>query len=637
MTDLQVFGGSVYWRESRPRQAGRNVVVTREAGGPATELTPDGYNVRSRVHEYGGASYLLVGDVLVFSNFSDQRIYLQRPGVTPVALTPPGYRYVDCQVHPAAAELICVREDHTPGTIDENGEERNEIVAIALPASLDPVANLDDDPGKVLVTGSDFVAYPRVSPDGRKLAWVSWDHPEMPWDTARLYVADLKALRSAGPGVAILLGGGPDEAALEPQWDADGSLYFINDPDGWWNLYRWRDQDVQAVAPMSREFGGPLWAHGASTYALTGDGRAVVRTSLGGVDELGMLDLETGELKTFDLPYVHFSWLRLLNSETAAAFAYGDGDEGAVITIDLMTGTHDVLHQPVNTGLPVGLAPFAEAIEFPTAPGPDGNPRTAHAFFYPPTHPGFRGPCGEKPPLLVLIHGGPTSVARPVYSVGRMFWTSRGFAVVDVNYGGSTTFGRGYRQRLNGQWGVVDVEDAAAAVDYLEATGRIDAGKVAIRGFSAGGFTALSALAFTDRFKAGANYFGISDIASIAADSHKFERSYDVSLVGPPDEELYRSRSPLFHLDGFNAPVITFQGSEDPVVPPNQSRMIVNALRERGIPSAYIEFEGEQHGFRRADNIVRAAEAELYFYGRVFDFIPAGELDPVEIVPDLGP
>jgi dipeptidyl aminopeptidase/acylaminoacyl peptidase len=635
MTDLQVFDGRAYWRETRPQEGGRNVIVTRDAGGPAIELTDPRYNARSRVHEYGGASFLLTGDVLIFSNFADQRIYAQHPGAEPVPLTPPGYQYADCRKHLLAAELICVREDHTPGTRKANGEERNEIVAIELPSSWGPGAAPDGTPGRVLVTGSDFVAYPRISPDGRQLAWLSWDHPEMPWDTARLYVADLDELASAGPGAAILLGGGPDEAALEPQWDADGSLYFINDPDGWWNLYRWQDHRVEAIAPMRREFGGPLWLHGASTYALTGDGRAVVRTSLAAVDALGVLDLATGKLQVLDLPYVSFSWIRLLDASTAVAIANPGHDEGAVIKIDLAAGSHEVLHRPVASGVPADFVPAAEAIEFPTAPGLDGASRTAHAFFYPPTHPGFRGPGGEKPPLLVLIHGGPTSVARPVYSVARMYWTSRGFAVVDVNYGGSTTFGREYRQRLTGQWGVVDVQDAVAAVDYLAATGRVDGDRVAIRGGSAGGFTALSALAFTDRFKAGANYFGVSDIQSLAADSHKFERSYDVSLIGPMDEALYRSRSPLYHLEGFSAPLITFQGAEDRVVPPSQSRMIVTALRERGIPTAYIEFEGEQHGLRRAENITRAAEAELYFYGRVFGFTPAGELKPVELVPEL--
>lgn len=626
--DLQVFGGHAYWRESRPGQRGRNAVVSRDEASPPQEHADARFNVRTRVHEYGGASYLYVGEDLVFSDFADQRLYWQQPGAAPLPLTPEGYRYADCVLHPAAPQLVCVREDHTPATIAAHGEQRNEIVALPLPEG----APAGDTPGEVLVGDSDFVAYPRLSPDGRWLAWLAWNHPDMPWDTAWLQVAPLRA---DGVGEAVHIAGGPDEAALEPQWDADGSLYFLNDPDGWWNLYRWRNGTLQAVAPMAREFGGPLWQLGASTYALTGDGRAVVRSSLAAVDELGVLDLETGALRRLELPFVSFPAVRLLDSSTAVAIAAGTTNLPAVIRIDLADGTHQLVNRAVEAELSAEWISWAEHIEFPTRPGPDGRPRTAHAFFYLPTNPDFRGPEGRKPPLLVMVHGGPTSVARPVYSLHCQYWTSRGFAVVDVNYGGSTTFGREYRRRLNGRWGIVDVEDVVAAVDYLVEAGRVDGERVAIRGGSAGGYTALAALAFTDRFVAAANYYGVSDIRQLAETSHKFERNYDVSLIGPRSEENYRARSPLSHLEGFNAPLITFQGAEDRIVVPEQSRRIVTALRERGIPSAYLEFEGEQHGFRRAENIIRAAEAELYFYGRVFGFTPAGELPPVEIVPAL--
>lgn len=633
LSDLQVFDRTPYWRESRPQDAGRNVVVTRASGAAAQELTGSAFNVRSRVHEYGGASYLRIDDSLIFSHFADQRLYLQAGDETPAALTPAGYQYADCVRHPLARQILCIREDHTDETVAENGEERNEIVLIDLPAAGEVPDG--DSAGRVLVTGWDFVAYPRVSPDGTQLAWLAWDHPHMPWDTAYLYVGSLDA---DGVDNAARVAGLEDaESALEPQWDVDGTLYFINDASGWWNLYRWRDGAVSAVAPMAREFGGPLWALGASTYALTGDGRALVRTSLAAVDELGVLDLESGAYRALDLPFVYFGGVRLLDAETAVVIASPADDSAAVVTVALADGTFEVLHRPVAVDVPAAFIPVAESIEFPTAPGPDGEARIAQAFFYPPTNPEFAGPPGARPPLLVLVHGGPTAVARPTYSLARMFWTSRGFAVVDVNYGGSTTFGREFRRRLNGNWGIVDVEDAIAAVDFLVEAGRVDPEQLAIRGGSAGGFTVLAALAFTDRFIAGANYFGVSDIEAIAATSHKFERLYDVSLVGPPDPELYRARSPLFHLDGFNAPLITFQGSEDLIVPPEQSRMIVEALRERGIPSAYIEFEGEQHGFRQAANIIRAAEAELYFYGQVFGFTPADDIPPVEITPRVGP
>jgi dipeptidyl aminopeptidase/acylaminoacyl peptidase len=621
MSDLQVSDGAVHWRESRPDQGGRQALMRLGGDGAPTEISPADAYVRSRVHEYGGASYVLLGDTVIYSRFDDQRLYRLAGGTEPQALTPPGYRYADCVRDPARPRLLCVREDHTAPTVAGNGEERNQIVAV-------PLDGAGSDAGTVLVDGRDFVAYPRPSPDGRQLAWIAWDHPDMPWDSSSLAVADL---REDGLGAATVLAGGAGRSVLEPQWDADGSLYFIDDPDGWWNLYRWRDGAIEPVAPMPREFGGPLWTHGASSYALTGDGRAVVRTSANAVDRVGMLDLADGSLRQLDLPFVAFSDLRLLDAGRAVAFASAVDDEPALIEIDLADGSHRVLYQPVRAGLAPDLVARGEAIEFPTAPGPDGAARTAHAFFYPPTSDRFQGPDGELPPLIVIVHGGPTAVSKPALALSRQFWTTRGFALVDVNYGGSTSFGRAYRERLNGQWGVVDVADALAAVDHLVAAGRVDPQRVAIRGGSAGGFTVLAALAFGDRFKAGANYFGVSDIKALAATSHKFERNYDVSLIGPPDEALYRARSPLFHLERFREPLITFQGSDDPIVPPQQSRAIVEALRERGVPVAYIEFEGEQHGFRKAASIVRAHEAELYFYGRIFGFTPAGAIAPVAI------
>lgn len=621
MSDLKAAGGRLWWRESRPDQGGRQVLMVRAADGGIDEFGPDGAYVRTRVHEYGGASYAPLAAGVVYSHFPDQRLYRAAAGAGPAPLTAPGYRFADCVPDPRRARLLCVREDHTGATLAAHGEERNEIVAVPLDGD-------GSAAGTVLVTGSDFVAYPRPSPDGRWLAWVAWNHPDMPWDASTLHLAEL---REDGIGPARVIAGGRGRAVTEPQWDGDGSLYFVDDPDGWWNLYRWRDGEIAAVAPMAREFGGPLWSHGASSYALTGDGRAVVRTSLAGIDRLGLLDLRDGSLRDFELPFVAFGDVVLLDAGTAATFAGAVDRETALIAVDLATGSHRVLHSPVETGLPVALFSRAQAIEFPTRPAPDGSARTAHAFFYPPTNPDFAGPDGTLPPLIVTVHGGPTAVAKASLSLNRQFWTSRGFALVDVNYGGSTTFGRAYRERLNGQWGVVDVADALAAVDHLVASGRVDPARVAIRGGSAGGFTVLSALAFGDRFTAGANWFGVSDIKALAATSHKFERNYDVALVGPPDEALYRARSPLFHLDGFGEPLITLQGSEDRIVPPEQSRAIVAALRERGVPVAYLEFEGEQHGFRQAANIIRAHEAELYFYGRVFGFTPAGDLQPVPI------
>lgn len=630
-SDVRVFGGKVYWRESRPDEGGRQVLRTLGADGQPATLTPEGFSVRTRVQEYGGSSYWVLGERIVFANFADQRLYLQQGDAAPVAITPEKYQYSDCVVDAARGALVCVREDHTEATKQANGEERNEIVRVAVPtaealAAHDAAATASA--GTVLFTGTDFVAYPRLSADGAKLAFIAWNHPDMPWDRTTLHVASVAADGTLGEPQRVA---GGDTAVLEPQWADDGTLYFIDETSGWWNLYAWNGEATRAVAPMAREFGGALWSLGMQTYMLAGNGKAYVRTSLNAVDELGELDLATGAYRAFDLPFVAFGDVsldaegRIITSAAAAA------DEGALVAVTPATGAVARLHQPNALGIPTDLVSVGERIAFPTAAGPDGAARTAHATYYPPTNPAYQGPEGAKPPLIVTIHGGPTSVSKPTFSLSRQYWTSRGFAIVDVNYGGSTSYGRDYRKRLNGQWGVVDVQDAVAAVDFLVAAGKVDASKVAIRGGSAGGFTTLAALAFTDRFKAGANYFGVSDIAGLAATSHKFERKYDVSLVGPPDEALYRARSPIFHLEGFSEPLITFQGAEDRIVTPDQSRKIVEALDARGVMHAYFEFEGEQHGFRKAENIIRAQEAELAFYGAVFGFTPDDAVAPFEI------
>ena len=625
MSDLRVDRGRVFWRESRPDQAGRQVLMVRERDGTVHELTPAGFSVRTRVHEYGGSSYVVLGDDLVFSNFADQRLYLQRYGGAPQALTPPDYRYADCVFDGPRQRLICVREDHTEATRKTNGEERNEIVALPLPAP--GVAPSGDIAGEVLISGWDFVAYPRLSPDGSQLAYIAWAHPHMPWDRAALLVANLTA---SGIGAIQPVVQADGRSATEPVWSEDGTLHYIDDPGGWWNLYRWRGGQASGVSNMAREFGGPLWQHGSASYVIFPGGGIVARSSLNGTDQLSVI-AETTDPHPLRLPFVAFGEIARLDDSRLVALAMSNTDEPALIELAGNMDDFELLYQPARSTLERDWISIAEPIEFLTRPGADGKERSAHAFFYPPRNPQARGPDGGKPPLLVFVHGGPTSVAKASFSLQRQFWTSRGFAIVDVNYGGSTTFGRAYRTRLNGQWGVVDVADAVAAAEHLVQTGRVDRERVAIRGGSAGGFTTLAALAFTDYFKAGANYFGVSDIKALAATSHKFERLYDVSLVGPPNEALYRARSPLFHLESFREPLITFQGAEDRIVPPEQSRMIFAALKANGVPTAYLEFTGEQHGFRQAPNIIRAAEAELYFYGRIFGFTPADTIKPVEI------
>jgi dipeptidyl aminopeptidase/acylaminoacyl peptidase len=606
----QVAAGVPYWIESRPAEGGRNVLVTPAANGAVQDITPQGFNARTRVHEYGGLPYAVGPDRIYFSNFADQRMYAHRPGEAPAALTPEGYRYADYEL--SGPRLVCVREDHTG-----SGEAKNAIVALDTAAG---------GAGTVLFDKSDFVAFPRVSPDGKQIAWLAWNHPDMPWDATILYVANLT---SHGLSAVTALTSGSGESVIEPRWDSDGTLYFSSDRSNWWNLYRYKDNRITAVASIEAEIGGPLWTLGHSNYALTGNGRAVVRYVVAARDKLGVIDLGSGKLAPLDLPFVGLSNVQTLTPGTALAIAAAPTAEAAVVTVDIETGGYRVLRAPGSVKLDAPFISVAEAIEFPTAGG-----LTAHAFYYPPANPDFQALPNEKPPLVVKVHGGPTSHSKPELSMATQYWTSRGFALLDVNHGGSSGFGRAYRERLNGNWGVVDVGDVVAAVKYLIDQGRIDGKRAAIRGGSAGGFTVLASLAFHDVFRAGANYYGVSDLEALARDTHKFESRYLDRLVAPLPQgrAIYEARAPIRHLENFKAALITFQGSQDKVVPPDQSHAIVNALKAKGVPVAYIEFEGEQHGFRKAESIVRSLESELAFYGQVFGFTPDGTLPPVVLL-----
>ena len=595
-----------YWVESRPAEGGRSVIVMAGENGAIKELTPQGFNVRTRVHEYGGMPYGLAPDTVYFSNFTDQRLYAHRHGQEPVAITPPGYRYADYELDPAGKHIFCVREDHTG-----SGEPKNTVVMIDTTIG---------GAGKVLFEGSDFVAFPRLSPDGRHLAWITWNHPDMPWDTTTLHVAHLT---DSGLSDITAVTRGVEESVLEPRWDSDGTLYFISDRSNWWNLYRYRNKQVTPVMAFEAEIAGPPWVLGQSNYALDGRGRALVRYTVAARDKMGVVDLASGKLTPLDLPFTGLSNIQLADADTAVAIAASATEEAAVVSIDSSTGGYRVLRAPGSLRLEKPFIAVAEAIEFPTAAG-----LTAHAFYYPPTNPDFTGLTGEKPPLIVKVHGGPTSHSKPELAMATQYWTSRGFALLDVNHGGSTGFGRSYRKRLHNNWGVVDVNDVVAATRYLIEQGRVDGNRAAIRGGSAGGFTVLAALAFHDVFKAGANYYGVSDLEALAQDTHKFESRYLDRLVAPLPEgrAIYQARAPIRHLENFKAALITFQGSEDKVVPPSQSRAIVAALKAKGVPVAYVEFEGEQHGFRKAENIVRSLQSELAFYGQVFGFTPGEAL-----------
>jgi dipeptidyl aminopeptidase/acylaminoacyl peptidase len=609
---LHVVEGVPYWVESRPAEGGRNVLVTTVANATLQELTPPGFNARTRVHEYGGTPYAVGRGAIYFSNFADQRAYVHRRGEAPVALTPEGYRYADYEFDRTGERLFCVREDHTG-----SGEPKNAIVALGASAG---------GPGTVLFDKSDFVAYPRVSPDGGRIAWIAWNHPDLPWDATTLYVANLT---SRGLSGITPLSSGSHESVMEPRWDADGTLYFVSDRSNWWNLYRYKDNRITTAAAIEADISSPLWTLGQSNYALTGDGRAVVRYTVAARDRLGVVDLASGKLAPIALPFVGLSNIGLMSRNVAIAIAASATAEAAVVTLDLGTGRYSELRAPASVKLENTFISVAEPIEFPTADG-----QTAHAFYYPPTNPGYRAPAGEKPPLIVKVHGGPTSHSKPELASGTQYWTSRGFALLDINHRGSSGFGRAYRERLNGNWGIVDVGDVVAAVRFLIAAGRVDGKRAAIRGGSAGGFTVLAALAFHDVFRAGANYYGVSDLEALARETHKFESRYLDRLVAPlpQGKEIYEARAPIRHLEGFKAALITFQGADDKVVPPDQSRAIVTALKARGVPVAYIEFEGEQHGFRKAENIVRSLESELAFYGEVFGFKPYGPLPPVTLL-----
>jgi dipeptidyl aminopeptidase/acylaminoacyl peptidase len=582
-------------------------------GGLPTELTPAPFNARTRVHEYGGRPYVVVDDAVLASRFDDQRLYAVSGGEP---LTPLGLRYADGAAD-ASGVVYLVREDHTG-----RGEAVSTIVA------LDPRV---PSAGLVLYESSDFVAHPRPSADGR-LAFMAWDHPNMPWDDTRIVVG-----RITDTGLTdqiVVAGGAGGESVLEPAWDGDGSLYFLSDRSGSWGLYRWREGSMTCVlAPDDAELGGPLWVLGLTTYALTGDGCALVRANAGGDHRLGVIELATDVVRWLALPFIEFKSVGVLDARTGFAVASSQDGPDALITFDLATGAHRVVRSAGPNLMAPEYVSRGESIAYSTAPGPEGTPRQAYAFFHPPCNPDFTGPVGVRPPLIVLLHGGPTSNATRALSLPIQYWTTRGFAVVNVNYGGSTGFGRAYRERLRGQWGVVDLQDAVAAVDFLAANGRVDGARVAIRGGSAGGYTVLSGLAFTRRFAVGINYFGVADLESLAADTHKFESRYLDTLVAPLPEgsAVYRARSPIHHHDSMDAALITFQGDEDKAVPAEQSRRIVEAVRARGRPAAYIEFKGEQHGFRDARNIARALEAELYFLGRIFGFTPGDAVEPVPI------
>lgn len=609
-------GASVYWVEGRPQEAGRSVVV-RWAAGAYEDVTPPGFNVRTRVHEYGSGSYTVGDGVVYFANFADQRVYRQRPGEAPQAITPEtALRYADFIVDTARERLICVREDHRPA----GRETINTLVALPF----------EGGEQRVLAEGNDFYAAPRLSPDGRRLAWLTWNHPNMPWDGTELWTADVAADGSLHN--RQLMAGGPAESIFQPEWSPDGVLHFISDRSGWWNLYRLPGGDVPAecLYAMDADFGMAQWVFGLGTYAFESPSRIVCAYTRDGQAHMARLDTAAGTLTPLDLPYALAfpSHGRIVAGQGRLAYIGTSATRPSAVVLFDSAGGHQVLRASTTVAIDDGYIALAQSIEFPTENG-----LTAYGYYYPPRNRDYEAPAGELPPLIVTSHGGPTSATTGDWDLAVQYWTSRGFAFLDVNYGGSTGYGRAYRQRLNDNWGIVDVDDCINGARYLAARGLVDGERLIIRGGSAGGYTTLCAITHHDVFRAAASYFGVSDAEALARDTHKFESRYTDNLIGPYPErkDIYVARSPIHVADRCSAALILFQGLDDEVVPPNQSEAMFTAARNKELPVAYISFEGEGHGFRRAENIKRALEAELYFYGRVLGFEPDEVIEPVEI------
>ncbi|MFB4303410.1 S9 family peptidase [Actinomadura sp. NTSP31] len=628
-----VVGDDVWWQETRPEEGGRTTVIHLK-GGHRTELLQAPWDARTRVHEYGGRSYLPVrtadGVSLVFSNYEDQRLHRLDPGdpkpypLTPEPAVQAGLRYADYVLSPDGTEIWCVCEGHIAEPPEGGAGTagiRRAIVAVPLDGSA------ADDAGAIreLVTGAHFYASPAPSPSGGHLAWVQWNHPRMPWDGTELRVAAIEDGTTVAPRTVK---GGLTESAVAPLWRDDESLYVISDWPGWWNIYQvgLHGESPQAQFPAEEEFTGALWQLGGMPYALLGDGRLAVLHGEGDM-RLGIYDPETLDLVDVEVPYEDWHPQLSADGTTIVGIAGGPDLPTSVVRVDTTTGRVEGLRRELAELPDVAYLskPRTERLE-----GPFGRP--VHAYVFPPTNPEAVAPEGELPPYVVFVHGGPTGRVSKDLDLERCYFTSRGIGVIDVNYGGSTGYGRAYRERLRRQWGVVDVEDAVAAAQALVDGGIADPDRLAIRGGSAGGWTTLAAATQTDLFKAATSYYGISDLQSFAAATHDFESQYLFGLIGPLPgfERAYEERSPLNRADRTACPVLLLQGLNDPVVPPDQSERFAVALAAKKMPYAYLTFEGESHGFRRADTVIACLEAELAFYGQTLGFQPRG-VDPIDL------
>jgi len=617
--EVVVDGADVWWAEGRPSEGGRTVLVRRQPDGTTTDLLPAPWNARTRVHEYGGGAWTVAGGTVWFTGYADQRLYRVAPGssepvaVTPEPAIPAGVRFADLAAD--GDGVLAVRETHA-----ESGQAADvvhEVVRVAADGSTE-----------VLVSGNDFVSDPRRAPDGETLCWLQWQHPDMPWDSAQLVVR-------AADGSEHVLAGGPGESVVQPVWGADLTLWWLCDRTDVWSLYRRRPHgEVELVFDAGSDIAGPQWVFGQSRFDLLDDGRVVLAHGRDGADRLAVLDT-AGTVRELRCEYAVFGQLRAAG-DAVVCVAGGPASEPVVLRAGVDDGSVQVLRPARDLELDTALFSRPEHVTFPTEPGPSGVAE-AHALVYPPTNPQVTGPDDERPPLLVLVHGGPTSAARSVLDLGVQYWTSRGFAVADVDYRGSTGYGRRFREALKGQWGIADLDDVVACARFLADAGRVDPARLAIRGGSAGGYTTLAALTFRPGvFAAGASHYGVADLAALAADTHSFESRYLDGLIAPWPEgaDVYAQRSPIHATDALDTPLAVFQGDEDRVVPPEQAEMMVAALRAKGVPHAYVLFAGEQHGFRKAENIRAALDGELSFYAQVLGFaLPVEEgITPIAVV-----
>ena len=613
LSETSFDGPDLYWLEARPEEAGRVVLMRQRPSGSSTDVTPPGFNVRTRVHEYGGGAYTVAGGLVAFSNFDDGRLYLIRDGGAPEALTAAGaLRYADLGADRRRERLMCVIEDHA---LDDH-DPVNTLAAVSL----------RDGAVTTLVEGHDFFSDPRLDASGDRLCWLSWDRPNMPWDGCELWVAQLD--EEGAVGGPRLAAGGPDESIVQPTWTPDGSLVFASDRSGWWNLYRWRDGEatLEPLAPMDAECAGPQWVFGLRTFGVQDDGGILLVAKKDGGDRLFALDGRS-EPRPMALDAAEIAYLAVQGRE--ATFVSGHPTRpSTVVRLDLASGAATDIHAAETLTVDPSYLSVPEHVEFPTEGG-----LTAFAYYYPPANPEVTAPADERPPLIVISHGGPTSDASVSLYMRLQFFTSRGFAVVDVDYGGSTGYGREYRRRLNDAWGIVDLDDCTNVAVWLADQGRADRSRLAIRGGSAGGYTTLCALAFRDVFACGSSLFGVGDLEALARDTHKFESRYLDYIVAPyPDRvDIYRERSPIHFVDRISCPVIVFQGADDKVVPQAQADLLVAALEANGLPYAYLLFQGEGHGFRRAENVRRCLEAELSFFGQVMGFEPADAVEHVQV------